>query len=45
MTRAYSVLGKNSEKKKYFSLAKEAGEKILDNENKKYFFNESKTIE
>ncbi len=45
IARAYSVLGKNREKKKYFSLAKEAGEKILDYENKKYFFNELNTIE
>ncbi|HFD04816.1 MAG TPA: hypothetical protein ENJ25_01570 [Firmicutes bacterium] len=44
LARAYSVLGKEDEKNKYISLARSAGDKILDEENKKYFFEELKTI-
>ena len=45
MARAYSIFGnKTAEKKKYLALAKEAGNKIEDEENKKYFFSELDTI-
>lgn len=45
MARAYAIAGdKETESKKYITLAKEAGEKIKKEEDKKYFFSELESI-
>ncbi len=45
MARAYAIAGNNeADFQKYFSLAKEAGNKIEKEEDKKYFFSELETI-
>ena len=44
VTRAFSIMKNDSEKEKYLSLAKEAGEKITDEGNRDYFFSELETI-
>jgi hypothetical protein len=44
MARANSIAGNLSESQRYSQLAKEAGEKIEDKDNKKYFFSELGTV-
>ncbi len=44
MARANAVAGDYSESKKYAQLAKEAGEKIEEEDNRKYFFSELDTV-
>ncbi|MGD2249975.1 MAG: hypothetical protein PVF58_16335 [Candidatus Methanofastidiosia archaeon] len=44
LARAYAVLGEKAKREKYMVLAQEAGEKIADEEDKKYFFSELETI-
>jgi hypothetical protein len=44
MARAYAVAGKASECSKHIQLAREKGELIEDEGNKKYFFSEIETI-
>ncbi len=44
LARAYSVAGNKIEKDNYLKLAKEAGEKIEKDDDKKYFFSELETI-
>lgn len=44
MGRAYAVLNDQKECEKYIQLAKDAGEKIEDKDNRDYFFSELKAI-
>jgi hypothetical protein len=44
LTRAYSIMKNASGKEKNLALAKEAGKKITDEENRDYFLNELETI-
>src|SRR6056297_2241967 len=44
IARAFSILDEKTEKEKYIALAKEAGEKIADEENRQYFFSELDSI-
>ncbi|HUT81869.1 MAG TPA: hypothetical protein VMZ29_11755 [Candidatus Bathyarchaeia archaeon] len=42
--RAYSVAGNKNEKDKFLKLAKKAGEKIVEDDDKKYFFSELENL-
>ncbi len=44
IARAYAVAGKKTESAKYIQLAKEAGEKIKEKEDKDIFLSEIKTV-
>lgn len=44
VARAYAVAGKKTESEKYIKLAKEAGERIKEKEDKDLFFSELKTV-
>ncbi|MEE9223484.1 MAG: hypothetical protein V3U51_01910 [Thermoplasmata archaeon] len=44
LARANAVAGRSEDSEKYVQLAREAGEKIEDKENREYFFSELETV-